>query len=326
MKKTGYSLLKYLSPLDIGTILYILFSGVYMAIGSSRLTDMLPHVVLRIIILVLIALLTYANQKFPNKIILLVRNTYPLLFLSFFYTETSYLKNVFFDNNLDIYFSRAEQYLWGCQPSLEFYQFAPQDWFNELMNVCYFSYYFLTTVICITLYILEREKSYKGIFIVVFSFYMYYTIYDFLPIIGPQFYFDTMNTNYVPPYFFGKIMKYILFNLEEPTGAFPSSHVGIALVLSYVAYKDLKKVFYISLPFVIGICFATVYLKAHYLIDVLGGIISAPVFILISSFVYNKITQKLIVISPGLLPQIPPGHHANYSAKKEACRQNHFNN
>jgi membrane-associated phospholipid phosphatase len=305
VRKTGYRLLKYLSPLDIGTILYILFSGIYMLIGSSHLTNMLPHFALRIIILVLIALLIYAKIKFPNKIILLVKNTYPLLFLSFFYTETSYLKNILFSTNLDLYFSHAEQYFWGCQPSMAFAGFMPQNWFNEWMNICYFSYYFLTLVICITLYILEREKSYKGIFIVVFSFYMYYTIYDFLPVVGPQFYFDTMRSSGTPPYFFGKIMRYILLNMEEPTGAFPSSHVGIALILSYVAYKDLKKVFYISFPFILGICFATVYLKAHYLLDVLGALISVPLFIAISSFLYNKISEKLKLINSNYLAETP---------------------
>ena len=292
MKRKGTDFLTTLSPLDIGTILYVLFSGVYMILGSARLTNMLPHITMRLLILALIVVLTYLSQKFPNKLILLIKHTYPLLFLSYFYTETYYLKNIIYSGDLDIYFSHAEQYLWGCEPSLQFSKLFPQAWFNEWMNICYFSYYFLTTVICITLYIMEREKSYKGIFIVVFSFYMYYTIYDFLPVVGPQFYFDTMKSSPEPPYFFGKIMRYILLNLEEPTGAFPSSHVGVALILSYVAFKDLKKVFYISFPFVLGICFATVYLKAHYMVDVIGAIISVPVFIAISSFTYNKINKK----------------------------------
>jgi membrane-associated phospholipid phosphatase len=44
----------------------------------------------------------------------------------------------------------------------------------------------------------------------------------------------------------------------------------------------------VVLPFVIGICFATVYLKAHYLVDVIGGMLSVPVFILLTDGLYNK--------------------------------------
>ena len=86
-------------------------------------------------------------------------------------------------------------------------------------------------------------------------------------------------------------MHYILINAEEPTGAFPSSHVGIALILSYVAYKHQKTLFYFCLPFAIGICFATVYLKAHYLVDVLAAIITVPIFIYLSGYVYNKLLK-----------------------------------
>jgi membrane-associated phospholipid phosphatase len=124
---------------------------------------------------------------------------------------------------------------------------------------------------------------------VVFSFYLYYVIYAILPVAGPQYYFDTIANEPIPPYFFGKIMHHILLNVEQPTGAFPSSHVGLAIILNYIAFKHLKTLFYISLPFVIGICFATVYLKAHYAVDVLAALISAPIFIWISSLVYNRL-------------------------------------
>jgi membrane-associated phospholipid phosphatase len=163
----------------------------------------------------------------------------------------------------------------------------PQEWFAELMNICYFSYYLITTVVCLAIYFKNRTESYESIFIVIFSFYLYYIVFALIPVAGPQFFYGYSDVE--PPYFFGKIMHYILLNVEEPTGAFPSSHVGIALILSYVAFKHQRLVFYFSLPFVIGICFATVYLKAHYLIDVIGAFISVPIFIAISSFVYQKL-------------------------------------
>ena len=293
MKNTFHNLLKYVNPIDVVTIGYVVFSGLYMALGACHLKNMASHLFFRLVILIIIAMISYTYYRFPNKIMLAIKNLYPLVFLSFFYTETSYMKNIIFSENLDVYFARFESYLWNGQPSLQFYQLMPQDWFNEWMNICYFSYYLLTTVICITLYIYEGPKSYKGIFTVVFSFYLYYIIYDLIPVEGPQFYFDTMNTNFEPPYFFGKIMQYILFNLEEPTGAFPSSHVGVALILSYVSFKHLKKIFYVSLPFVIGICFATVYLKAHYLTDVVGAIVTVPIFIVICNVTYRKLSELL---------------------------------
>ena len=131
-----------LSPLDIGTLFYVLLSGLYIAFGAPHLVDIMPHITMRLGIIVLIFALIYFQKMYPNTSVLLVRNLYPLVFLSFFYAETSYMKNILFHNDLDIYFSNADQYIWGFQPSLEFCKNMSQPWFNELMNISYISYYF----------------------------------------------------------------------------------------------------------------------------------------------------------------------------------------
>ncbi|MCZ8284097.1 MAG: phosphatase PAP2 family protein, partial [Bacteroidia bacterium] len=50
-----------------------------------------------------------------------------------------------------------------------------------------------------------------------------------------------------------------------------------------------RKLCFVTLPFVVGICFATVYIKAHYLVDVIAGMISAPVCIVLSRNMYTKL-------------------------------------
>ena len=292
-KKTGFNLFAFFSALDIATIFYIVISGIYLCFGISKLEDVLLHFVSRFVALSLIVWIAYINQKYPGKFIGLLKNIYPVFFLSFFYTETGYLKNIIFPYNLDIHFVYAEQWLWGCQPSLQFAQVMPQNWFNEFMNVCYFSYYPLIMGICIIFYFDNKQHSSKSIFTIIFSFYLYYIFYDIIPVVGPQFHFNTLYTDTPPPYYMGKFMRYILTNLEKPTGAFPSSHVGIALIISIISFKHLKKYFYYSLLFVFGICFATVYLKAHYLVDVIGAILTVPVLMFISSYVYDKINSYL---------------------------------
>jgi len=262
-----------------------------MLAGISQLNGALSHLIWRVGLITFIFCLAYIDKNYPGKVISFVRHLYPLVFLSFFYSETCFMKNIIIEHDLDVYFSGADQYIWGFQPSLEFCKAMPHGWFNEIMNISYISYYFITAVVCITIYINETAISYKPIFIVCFSFYLYYIIFDVLPVVGPQFYFNTLGHEPVPPYPVGKFMQYLLLNYEEPTGAFPSSHVGLGLILSYVSIKYQKKLtlFFVGLPFVLGICFATVYLKAHYAIDVLGALVTVPVFIFISSYVYDRL-------------------------------------
>jgi membrane-associated phospholipid phosphatase len=82
--------------------------------------------------------------------------------------------------------------------------------------------------------------------------------------------------------FFSKAVKIVQEFGEHPTGAFPSSHVGMALIFLWISRKSSKVMFWILVPFVIVILFATVYIKAHYAVDIIGGILSAPLILFFS--------------------------------------------
>lgn len=280
--------MKRLSPLDIGTIFYVLFSTIFICINAPSIKDTWTHFALRIVVICLIFTQIWLTEKFPNKILLLLKNTYPLFFLNYFYAETALIKNIIFHTDLDVYILQIDQWLYGCQPALEFSKLMPQAWFNECMFMSYFSYYLLTGVVCISIYFEKEAESYRTIFIIIISFYLYYILYIIFPVVGPQYYFNV--TAYQPehPYLFGKIMCF-LHTMERATGAFPSSHVGMALVFSYIFFKHVKKLFFITLPFIIGICFATIYLKEHYVVDVIVGLLSAPLFIILSGSIYDRL-------------------------------------
>ncbi len=288
-KVRPYNFRELFSPLDLLTVSYIFISGVYLCFNHVDLYELLPHLFMRIFILMLIVCLALAYKKwYPQRLIKFVKDLYPLLFLGFFYTETSFMKNIIFSNNFDQWFYNLEQILWHCQPSLQFSRIMNNPWFNELMNICYFSYYPLIGCACILIYFRNPNHAAKAVFTIVCSFYLYYVIFALFPVVGPQFFVNETSPEVIQPYFFGKIMQSIIDNFEQPTGAFPSSHVGIAIIVCYVAFRSFKGLFFLVLPFVIGICFATVYLKAHYVIDVIAGILSVPIFIALSGSLYNK--------------------------------------
>jgi membrane-associated phospholipid phosphatase len=75
---------------------------------------------------------------------------------------------------------------------------------------------------------------------------------------------------------------------ERPTAAFPSSHVGISTIVLIMAYRAKKWLGHLMLPVYILLCCATVYIQAHYLIDVLAGWISAIVIYLFSTYLYKR--------------------------------------
>ncbi len=264
-------------PVDAAILGYMFVTLVYMLFGVNRLTPIWSHIEVRMVLSVVIfAFAALDNtQAGGNKIYFFIRNFYPLLILTYFYKETGYLNNILF-NYFDSYFVWIEQTLWGMQPSIEFSNRFSQKWFSEIMNFSYFFYYLLTIGIGLAAYFWNRANMQKIIFVIAGSFLIYYLFFALFPVKGPQFFFHGDDAKTVDSRFFSKLVNMAQGIGETQTGAFPSSHVGMSIIFLLLTYKYLRKTFWVILLPVILLWFATVYIKAHYLIDVFGGFLSAP--------------------------------------------------
>ena len=74
--------------------------------------------------------------------------------------------------------------------------------------------------------------------------------------------------------------------------AFPSSHIGVSTVLMFLAYRAKKGIFYIMFPFYLLLCCATVYIKAHYLVDAVAGLATGLLMYPLTAWLYKKLTEK----------------------------------
>jgi membrane-associated phospholipid phosphatase len=161
------------------------------------------------------------------------------------------------------------------------------------MNFGYFFYYLITFGLSLIAYLWNPGKFREIIFVIVASFIIYYLIFALFPVKGPQFYFTGDDALAVNSGLFSNLVKTAQYLGENETGAFPSSHVGMSIIFLILSYKYLRKAFLAILVPVILLWFATVYIKAHYLIDVIGGFISAPLIYIISVKLYSKINGRL---------------------------------
>ena len=254
--------------------------------------------------------LIYLYQKYPCRLSAFVRMVVQMSFLAYWYPDTFEFNRLF--PNLDCFFASAEQWLFNCQPSVEFSKLCPDIWFSEPFNMGYFAYYPLIAIVAIYYFVFKFEWFEKASFVIVTSFFLYYLIYIFVPVAGPQFYFPAIGMDNVEACNFLSIGDYfnhnaillpgpnfeqgLFFDLveasqevgERPTAAFPSSHVGISTILMIMAWRVNKKLCYGLTPFYVLLCCATVYIQAHYLIDVFAGWISAIAIYILSTWMYKK--------------------------------------
>jgi membrane-associated phospholipid phosphatase len=69
---------------------------------------------------------------------------------------------------------------------------------------------------------------------------------------------------------------------------FPSMHVAISFVVWLYAYRNSKKLFFILSPLILSLWLSTLYLRYHYLIDVVAGLILAPLSYLLANWLFRR--------------------------------------
>lgn len=290
---TGSSFTNNIKTTDLAIVLYMVITAIYMLVFGGLSELFIIPMLIRLLVILFIWVVIFIQKTRNNNWINFIHLFYPILMLSYFYGETSLINHFIFSKNLDPIVYYWEEILFGFQPSIEFSIKFPQYWFSELLHFGYFSYYLLTIGVSITFYILRPALAEKVIFIIVTSFYIYYIVFIIFPVVGPQYYFSYPLNEVVDTGLFSQLVKLVQYYGEHPTGAFPSSHVGMVIIFLHLSYMNIRWLFWVIIPLFILILLATVFIKAHYVVDVFAGIISAPIVYYFSMILFKQIKLKL---------------------------------
>ncbi len=264
---------------DYSTIIYFVITGFLILFFYDKTENPVLRLGFRFAAISVLFALSVADKK-RDGILFYIRLLFPVILLSYTYGDTAALNRIFFTEPFDTFLIKADKAIFGFEPALTFSQTFNENLIGEIMNAGYFSYYFMLLAVTLSYIFLKKHKAEKSVFIILTSFYVYYVIFISFPAVGPQFFYKPPQSTPLHTGFFSSLVEWVQKNWEHPTGAFPSSHVGMAIIYLIMTYKDFKKLFFILLPLTIIILFATVYIKAHYAVDVIAGIISAPVIYL----------------------------------------------
>jgi membrane-associated phospholipid phosphatase len=243
-----------------------------------------------------------------NPLLTFLRYFYPVILYTAFFRETGSLNRMFFTEYMDPSLIVWEQKLFGCQPSVLFMERLPWIWVSEVFYAAYFSYYVMIAGIGIALLARNRQQFYHFVSVVSFLFYVCYTIYIILPVIGPRVFFHEIAGYQLPAEFqalagvqaypdtvragvFFKLMGWIYQLFEAPGSAMPSSHVAVALCTLYFSFRYLPRIRWIHAAVTVLLCFSVVYCRYHYVLDVIGGAATAAVLIPVGNWLYFRLAH-----------------------------------
>ena len=291
-------------------LLYNLFTTLLIIVFFNRLNDSQGMLMGRFFIAAATFVVIYIYTKYPSMATRLVRIVTQMSLLSYWYPDTFEFNRIF--PNLDHLFATAELSLFSCQPAILFEQVCSHPLWREAFNMGYWAYYPMIFTIVTWYFFKQARDVERCTFVIMASFFIYYFIYMFIPVAGPQFYFPVIGDAVaaagpypaIGDYFnmhpeitipqadkgglFTSLVNMAQASGERPTAAFPSSHIGISTILMLLARRSHKGLMFTLLPFYVLLCCATVYIKAHYLIDGIAGIASGIAIYALTTYLYKK--------------------------------------
>jgi membrane-associated phospholipid phosphatase len=196
----------------------------------------------------------------------------------------------------DAVFARLDQSIFGFQPAREFSNaFGQFPLCNEIMFAAYFSFYF---ILVLTPWIPwfrgdraegERESSiFAGVTLALFVFYALFRV------VGPKHYLADLSGGYgaLGGGLFTAIEGGILNTAITTGAAFPSSHVGMSLMMTIFVARTERRLLPIYIVDTVLIGLATVYIHAHWAVDVAGGLIVTAALMPLFSRLHSRLAGE----------------------------------
>ncbi len=302
-----------LKGIDWLTLGFCLWMLLLIAFGFNRIQNPLLHFYGYLSIIGIVLLLVWyreylawkvqtakANGKSMKKLLLytfkllvFIRSYYPVLLYLYFFESTTAFSRVFFPRYLDPFFYRIDYWMFGYFPSLVWGLKYNSFWVKELFHFAYFAYYPMIIGLPVYFFLRKKHALDELVFILSAVFYFCYFVYSWLPVIGGRYFPEAMELSKTADGgIFKAIMAFIYTHSPHLGGAFPSSHVAIALVLSLIALKYSKAVGYVFILITLFLTISTVYCHYHWFIDAIAGVITGYFGFRIAFRVYQRLPEN----------------------------------
>ncbi len=217
------------------------------------------------------ALVIFLNTRWPNRLTKTMRHLAPYAGILPIFQSLGFITH-YIRPDLDSYLIKIDFALFGVHPTV-WLERVTFPWMVDVLALAYSSYYFLPVVLAVFLHFDKKHHELEHMFLAVtLGFFISYVGYLLVPAVGPRFTLTGQQAAPVKGLFWGnQILEFLTANEFNKRDCFPSGHTGITLIVLYYAFTHHKKLFAFMLPVGILLIMATVFLRLHYVIDVIAG-------------------------------------------------------
>jgi len=130
----------------------------------------------------------------------------------------------------------------------------------------------MVPVFFIVLYIKKDFEIIKNAMgAVCLTYFLSYLLFFLYPVEGPRWFFAGQYVNAIEGPIFRRLVEVVIDNGAVRGGCMPSSHFGVALVITLYCFKYYSRRAWLIGLLTIGVAFGTVWGRFHYVSDVIVG-------------------------------------------------------
>jgi len=223
----------------------------------------------------LIPMLVLRHRSFHQtllSIVKILRDWAPVVCCLVIYENLHDMVHLINPNDFDQILLRLDELIFGIQPTIYLERFTT-PFLSEFFYFSYMTYFFYPVLSLGVLYYQNREKAFRDLIIViVLTLYIGFLGYLMVPAVGPQYTLADRYSTDIQGYALGSIQEGIDQLFRVPRDCFPSLHFSLSAVILFMAFRQNRWLFWLYLPFVICLWISTVFLRYHYVVDLIGGI------------------------------------------------------
>ncbi len=262
---------EFLALVFFGPMVYFTTKAYFFFKSQGHVPDVFIGDVQRVfavVIAVAIALLIVRYR--PSWTFL--RDSLPFAYCIAIYTNLH--DTIHFVNPNDIHdrLIAIDQWMFGVQPAVWAEQFI-HPVLTEILSFCYMIFFLFAPLVALTLYFGNKKPEFRETLVsVILCFYAGYFLYILFPAASPRIIFKDMYTlQFDGTPIADTALRIVNLAASDARDAFPSLHTAVTLLSLLFAFKYVRRLFWIMLPFCTGLILSTVYLRHHYVVDLIAG-------------------------------------------------------
>lgn len=278
-----------LSPADFVSIVFLLLLTALNLVFYTRVEQWLVLCLINVAIIVVIMLLARGAEEKKTRLLMGLHRwyCYPIIILIF--KEIYLMVHPIHPTDYDQLLIAIDRWMFGVNPTQWIGQFA-HPLLTEILQIAYFSYYILFIILGVELYRRYAIQDFdKAAFMIVYGFYLSYIGYFALPGVGPRFTLHDFSALEIdlPGLWLTPFLRSIInagesipvshldaINLVQ-RDVFPSGHTQLTIIVMALGFRYRIKARWLLLALGSLLILATIYLRYHYVVDLMGGALLA---------------------------------------------------